>query len=48
MIKIINKTSQTIQLIEGTLKPRGFMYYETVTEQVKQLEKKRIIIIQKV
>lgn len=45
-IKITNKTGQSIQLIEGVLKPRGFMYFKELTEQVKQLEKKRMITIQ--
>jgi hypothetical protein len=46
MIKIINKTSQSFQLVDKKiLKPHGSLIIKEIDEQIKSLEKKGLIII---
>jgi hypothetical protein len=46
MIKIINKTAQTFQLVDKKiLKPHGTLVIQEINEQIKSLEKKGLIII---
>lgn len=48
MIKIVNRTLQPIPLADGTIiRPNGYILVGEVTEQIKQLADKGILVIRK-